>query len=836
MHTSQLGKLAGKHWLNDLRSSETRLLIIATLLAALSMSMISSFSDRLSRTMHHRASELIAGDLTLRSTRPLSADYLAYAQGLGLQTSSAMGFSTMAFAHDQLQLVRVRAVEANYPLKGYNQVANGVFGDPATQVALTATAPKTGEVWAEERILQKLNAKLGDEIEVGNAVFIISNILQQDADRSGSLFSPFGRMLMAYDDVAKTGVVSEGSRIFYKHYYTGNEDQLALFSDWLKPQLTKADRLQGIEDSQNNVGGALNKAQQYLSLASLISVLLAAVAIALCAKRYSERHYNTAALLRCLGASSADVRHLFMFKLLFTALLGAVLGAICGYGLHFALLATVAEILPNDLMPARILPVAVSLVCAALVLMLVALAPILNLNKVSPVRVLRRELAPQSVKANVFFVLAVVIMLALAYMLTNSMVLSAVFVVGLAVLLLIYGVLSSVLLNVLVKIRKWLPAFMQVGLTQLDRHQYYARSQVAAFAFIFTSVALIWLVRGDLFDDWQQQVPKDTPNHFAINIFPENKADFTQSLTDKGLAFSAFYPMVRGRLTHINGVNVSDIYTQDEGPNVIKRELNLTWNTQLTKDETLEQGRWFNEQSVSHNAISLESQLAQRLNVTLGDTLTFNIAGTEVVSTIENLRGVKWENFRPNFYVVFADGVLNDFHHTYINSFYLPANQTPWLIEMNQAFKSITIIEIEQILKQVREILSQTTVAVEAILALVLVCAMVLMFATLLSTLNLRKHEAALYRTFGASEGMIRSRIRSEYVTLALIASMLAIISFEAISFALYVFIFDVSWRAHFDLWLGIPALALISILISGFWANRDVLKASPRQLLQEIS
>ncbi len=836
MKQHEVGLLAAKHWLNDLRSSETRLLIIATLLAALSMSMISSFSDRLSRTMHYRASELIAGDVTLYSTRQLSSDYITHAQSLGLDTTMALGFSTMAFANDQLQLVRVRSVQPNYPLKGYNQVANGFYGAENTKSELLAGAPESGTVWAEERILQKLNVKIGDSIEVGNAVFKITRILQQDADRSGSLFSPFGRMLMAYDDVPSTGVVNEGSRIFYKQYYTGDESQLADFVDWLKPQLNKADRLAGIEDSQNNVGNALQKAQQYLSLASLISVLLAAVAIVLCAKRYSERHYNTAALLRCLGASSAQVRNMFVYKLIFTALLGAVIGAILGFALHYILLQTVADILPKDLMPARALPVLISLVCAALVLILIALAPILNLNQVSPVRVLRRELAPQSVKANVFFVLAVGIMLALAYLLSGSIMLSVVFVVGLAVLLLVYGVLSSLLLKSLVKIQHKLPRFLQVGLTQLDRHQYYARSQVAAFAFIFTSVALIWLVRGDLFDDWQQQVPKDTPNHFAINILPEKKAEFAQALKNKGLASSDFYPMVRGRLTHINGVNVSDIYPEDEGPNALKRELNLTWSARLTQDEAIEAGDWFDDSSASENAISMESELARRLNLNLGDSITFNIAGSDIVTKVKNFRSVKWENFRPNFYVVFADGVLNDFHHTYINSFYLPANESRWLIEMNQAFKAITVIEIEQILKQVREILAQTSVAVEAILALVLVCAMVLMFATLLSTLSLRKHEAALYRTFGASEGMIRGRIRSEYITLALVASVLAIASFEAISLALYVFIFDVSWRAHFSLWLGIPALALTSILISGFWANRDVLKASPRQLLQDIS
>lgn len=856
MNGIQLFILSFKHWLNDIRSNEKRLLILATLLAAVSMAMISSFGDRLSRTMEYRATELIAGDITLYSSRQVSNEYLKKADNLGLKTSSALGFSTMAFANDKLQLIRVRSVDGNYPLKGYNQVAEGFIADGKGQAILLAQAPKVGMVWAEERILQKLGVNIGDNIEIGDGVFIIERILQQDADRSGSLFSPFGRLLMAKDDVEKTGVVNQGSRIWYKYYFTGDEDAIDNFVTWLKPKLDKSEKLGGINNSQNNVGSALEKAQKYLSLASLISVLLAAVAIALCAQRYSQRHFNTAALLRCLGASSAQVRNIFIFKLLFTALVGAVLGAVIGFLLHFWLLEIVADVLPKDLKPARLLPVLISMFSAALVLMLIALAPILNLNKVSPVRVLRRELAPQSVKANVFFALAVAVMILLAYLLTTSLLLSVVFVVGLAVLLLMYGVLSSLLLKILTKMIRFLPATVAVGISQLNRHQYYARSQVAAFAFIFTSVALIWIVRGDLFDNWQQQVPQGTPNHFAINILPDKKQEFAQALANKGLPSSEFYPMVRGRLTHINGVNVKDIYKLDEGPESLKRELNLTWSQSLRADEKIIEGEWFSKTpSIKGNAntngetsgpsdrqlpvisgMSLESRLAKQLNVTVGDSITFNIAGTDLVSKIISIRTVKWENFKPNFYVVFEDGVLNDFHHTYINSFYLPMDETQWLITLNQTFKAITVIEIDQILKQVREILAQTSMAVEAILALVLLCAMVLMFATLLSSLSLRKHEAALYRTFGASEAMIRSRIRSEYITLSLLVSVLAMLSFEGISFALYFFIFNVSWMPHFSLWLAIPVLALISILASGFFANRDVLKASPRQLLQEVS
>lgn len=835
-------KLSFKHWRNDLRSNEKRLLVIATLLAAVSMSMVSSFSDRLSRTMEYRASELIAADLTIFSTRSISANYIEHAKKIGLQHSQALGFSTMAFANDKLQLVRVRSVDDAYPLKGYNQVAHEFY----QKGQLISEGPKAGVVWAEERILQKLGANIGDKIEIGDAVFDIEKILQQDADRSGSLFSPFGRLLMAKSDVPKTGVVSEGSRIWYKHYYAGDEKIVKQFLTWLEPQLDKSEKLGGIKDSQNNVGNALLKAQQYLSLASLISVLLAAVAIALCAQRYSERHFNTAALLRCLGASSQQVRNIFINKLLFTAILGAVIGSIIGFALHFLLLELVADILPKDIQPARFTPVLISMVCAALVLMLISLAPILNLNKVSPARVLRRELAPKSITANTFFILAVGAMIVLAYLLTNSLKLSVVFVVGLAILLLLYGVLSTGLLKVLTGMQAILPKFLVLGLSQLNRHQYYARSQVAAFAFIFTSVALIWIVRGDLFENWQSQVPEGTPNHFAINIQPDKKSDFEQALKDKGIKSEDFYPMVRGRLTHINSESVETLFDEESLPNAVNRELNLTWASTLRDDQVLEEGEWFDAQPTnnaqpasdavdSRILISLESGLAKRLKVTVNDDIDFNIAGSVLKTKIANLRKVEWENFQPNFYVIFNEGSINEFHHTFINSFYVPPDKSQWLLDLNQHFKAVTIIEIDQILKQVREILGQTSMAVEAILALVLLCAMVLMFATLLSTLSLRKHEAALYRTFGASESMIRHRIRCEYITLSLLASLLAMLSFEAISFLLYYFIFNVSWLPHLSLWVGIPLLSLTSILLSGYYANRDVLKASPRQLLQEV-
>lgn len=832
-------RLACKHWLNDVRSQEQKLLIVATLLAALTMAMVSSFSDRLSRTMEYRATELIAGDVTLSSSRVIPNTYLEQATALGLRQSQALGFSTMAFANDQLQLVRVRAVDGAYPLKGSNHVGDHL--DIAESVERTLKrGPEKGEVWAERQVLTRLGLNLGDEIELGDAVLQITKLLLQDADRSGSLFSPFGRILVSLDDVERMGVLGQGSRVFYKHYFTGDQSAIKQFVDWVEPKLEKGERLAGIETGQNNVGGALEKAQKYLSLASLISVLLAAVAIALCAQSYSERHQDTVALFRCLGASGREVTRLFITKILITAVIASILGAAAGFVLHYALLESVREWLPSDLMGPSAWPVVLSAISSASVLLLIALSPILSLRQISPVRVLRRSRERANIKVNTLFVLALGIMSSLAYLLTNSLLMALIFVGGLAVLLLLYGVLSSAMLAFFTRIRGALPSFFQVGLVQLSRHQFYARSQVAAFAFIFTAVSLIWLVRSDLFENWQRQIPEDTPNYFAINILPEKRLTFEKALQEKGLSYSDFYPMVRGRLMTINGQSVNELFSQEDMPGAINRELNLSWSGELREDQTLESGEWFDDSEQALNSdvsrISLESGLAERLGVGVGDQFTFNIAGTELKAVIASTRKVEWENFQPNFYVIFEPGTIETFHHTFISSFYLPTEDTRWLVKLNREFKAVTVIEIERILKQVRDIVAQTSIAVEAIMVLVLLCAMVLMFATLLSTLGLRKQEAALFRTFGASERWIRYRVRCEYLTLSMVASVLTIVSFESISAGLYVFLFDVSWQPHFTLWIAVPVLASASMLFSGALANRSVVRASPIELLKEMA
>lgn len=832
---SRLNRLAFRHWLSDLSSAEMRLLLVATLIAAISMSMISTFSDRLTRTMAYRASELVAGDLTLRAPQPLNVEFIEEAKRRGFGHASALAFSTMAYANGELQLSRIRAVDEQYPLRGQNQVATNPFvtGD------FVQGGPQPGKVWVEHRILQSLGIDVGDELEIGDSRFQVEFILQQDADRSGSFFSPFGRILMNLSDIPATGVISPGSRLLYKEYFSGDEDDVLEYVDWLEPQLHAAQKMGGIVQSESNVAEALSKAQQYLSLASLVAVLLAGVAIIMASQRYSERHFETAALLRCLGAQQSQITGLFFKKLLLTGLVASVIGCLVGFLAHYGLMALMAALLPPDLLPPNIFPVIISGICALIVLMSFAMTPLLQLRHVSPVRVLRRELAPKAIKPNVYYMLAIATIGVLAFLLTGQIKLTLIFVVGLAVLAVTYGLLAGVFLTFIQKIIHRFPKKFGAGFNQLYRHRYYASSQLGAFAFIFTAIVLVIIVRTDLFGRWQASVADDTPNFFAINILPDVKASFAAHLQDAGIESSYFYPVVRGRLSHINGEEALSRTNEDDAPPALRRELSLTWSDQLNTDAEIVEGKWWDELTEEERnsalLVSVESGLAKVLGIQVGDELSYTIAGQVLSAKVASIRKVKWDNFRPNFYMVFAPGHIDDFHHTWLNSFYLDAAEGDKLLNLNRTFKAVSLIPVEQILNQVRDILRQTTAAVEYILMLVLAAGVLLLFATLLSTLSLRKREAAIYRTLGASSQVIRQLIVFEYIWLGLLSGVLAVLSVEAMSFVLYEQVFDVPWEPHLYLWLLTPLAAVAVIVAGGWWAARPVMEAAPTQLLREV-
>ncbi|GLQ31094.1 ABC transporter permease [Litoribrevibacter albus] len=854
--------IARKHWWKDISSAEMRLLFIATLIAALSMTMITTFTDRLTRTMSYRASELIVGDLTLQSQNPISESIISEAKQRGFLHSPALSFSTMAFANDQLQLTQIRAVSDNYPLKGTITIADQPFGTGAP----SAQPPTPGSVWAEQRVMHALGLSLGDTVEIGDALFTVDKILVQDADRSGNFYSPFGAMIMRMEDVEKTAVLGPGSRILHKHYFrapqtTSTQDQtddvtqtrlIQEFADWLTPQLTEHEKLRGAVSSETSMGSAVQRAQQYLGLASLVAVLLAGVAIAMSSQRYSERHYQTAALLRCLGASQQQISRIFLVKILMTGVLAVTLGSALGFLAHYLLFELMKSLIPSDILPARWTPVLISMSAGLIVLMAFSLAPIQKLKEVSPVRVLRRELNPKPVKLNAFYLIAIVCMGGLAYLLTQHLQLTLIFVVGLVVMAVLFSALSAALLVALHKLAPKLPKKVQLGFNQLYRHRYYAISQLSAFAFIFTAITLILVVRTDLFSRWQASIPANTPNHFAINILPDKINAFDQFLNKAGVDGSESYPIVRGRLIEINQQIVQEAVSKEDQPNAIRRELNLTWSEHPGADTEIVAGKWWPELNTSsnqaataahqdarnfeHNYVSIESELADKLGVALGDILTFKVAGKRLDAEVSSIRKVQWDNFKPNFYMIFPPGTLNAFHHTYLKSFYMDAQDHQTLIDLNREFKAVSIIPVEQIIQQIRGILDQTTVAVEYILLLVLAAGLVLLFATLQSTLSIRRHEAAIYRTLGASGNYINQLVIYEYLWLALLASGLAMFATEALSFALYHRIFEAEWQLHWSLWLATPLGAISVIVASGWYGSRPVIQASPNRLLREVS
>jgi putative ABC transport system permease protein len=859
--------IALKHWPKDFSYAEMRLLLLATLIAAMSMSMITTFTDRLTRTMEHRASELIAADIVLRSRYPVSEALISGAKQFGIQHASATIFPTMVFANDTLEMTRVRAVSAEYPLKGSNQLSSESFGTST----FLAAAPTPGNVWVEQRVLQALNIAVGDNIELGDALFKVEYILEQDADRSGNFYSPFGRLIMNQADLDKANVLGLGSRILHKHYFAASNSatendsqansstktvsdseqkaQIEAFADWLQPQLNEHEKISGAVNSDSSVGSAVLKAQQYLGLASLIAVLLAGIAIAIASQRYSERHFETVALMRCLGAQQKTITQIFIFKLCCTGLIAAVVGGVLGYLGHLGLLWLMKELIPDNLAAASLTPMLLSGFSSLVVLLAFALAPLLQLRQVSPVRVLRRELTPPGLGLNFFYLFAVCALAFLAFILTNNLKLTVTFVMGMTILTLLYAALASFTLRAFERLlqNKQVSSASKSskykslvsGFHQLYRHRFYAVTQLGAFAFIFTAITLISIVRSDLFTQWQASVPEDTPNHFAINVLPDVKDNFEQFLKDKDIESSDFYPIVRGRLIEINQQTVNEIVSKEDDVEAVRRELSLTWQEELDPDSKLVTGEWWDTQNTLPDTreealVSVESRLADKLGIELNDQLTFTVAGQPFTARVTSLREVKWDNFKPNFYMIFKPGTLNHLHHTYINSFYLAEQNSELLVELNRQFKAVTLIPAERIIQQVREILQQTTLAIEYILLLVLGAGITLLYATLLSTLPLRRQETAIYRTLGASRKYLKHQMLIEYGWLGMLAGLFAMASCELISYALYQKVFEAQWQPHPELWLIVPAIAAAIIMASGWFASRSVLDASPSQLLKE--
>ncbi|GAB6140833.1 ABC transporter permease [Methylosoma difficile] len=814
----------------DSRSGELGLLITALIIAVTSASAVALFADRLQQTMMTQSAEFLAGDLAVSSSASIPNAWLAKAVEWQLKQARTTEFSSVLMEHDEILLASVKAVTEAYPLRGQLKTTESDYANE-TQ---SAQGPPAGTVWVEKRILSALKLNLGDRLTVGEKALQVTRILTYEPDKQGDFFSFSPRVMMNDADLAATQVIQPGSHVHYFAQFTGTEQALQAYSQWLKPQLNPSQRLLDIRQDRPEIGLGIERAERYLSLSSIVVILLAGVAIAMAARRYSERHFNATALLRCLGCQQQEILFLYGSQFIVLGLLASVVGCGLGWLAQAGLFHLLKPLLPQHVANPSPVALLFGAVIGMAVLLGFALPPLLRLKQVSPLRVLRRELEPLPSSAWLVYGLAISIVGILVWQATHDLKMtSTILGVGLVCWLLL-GALVYALLGLIQPLLPKLSLSWRFGLQGLSRNRTASVSQILAFSITLVAMLLSYNVRNDLLDNWQKQLPENAPNHFALNIFPDQQAAFQQALQAGNIRSSRFYPVSRGRLVAINAIPVQKVVSKDsQGEGATHRELSLTWSQTLPEENSLSQGIWWT--SPQAGQVSVEQKLAESLKIKLGDKLTFTLGSEQLEATVTSIRALQWGTMKPNFYMIFSPGTLDAFPSTYLTSFYLPAADKNQLNGLVKQFPAVTLLEVDALLQQFKTLLSQLTQAINYLLYFALMAGFTVLFAALLSTLDQRIYEGALMRTLGANRRLLQNAHLIEYGVLGLLAGGLSVILSETLLYVLYTRVLSLDYHPVYALWAIVPFGAAVLVGIAGLLGLRGVLSKPPLQVLREL-
>lgn len=815
----------------DWRAGELTVLALALTLAVACVSSVNFFTDRIRLALESQANDLLGGDLALASSNPAAAAFKTRAAGLGLQLAETVEFPSMVLAGERTQLAALKAVSETYPLRGRARIAPRLFA-PDEPVA---GGPKPGTVWAHGRLLAELGIEVGATVTVGAAVLRVSAVLATEPDQSdGTLFNLAPRLMMNLSDLPATGLVQPASRVRYRLLLAGEAAAIqSLRKEW-QPRLQPGEQLVDVKDARPQVRTALERGEKFLGLAALVSVLLAGAAVALAARRFVSRHLDHCAVMRCLGAEQRYINTLYLSQMLWLGLLASALGVLLGYLAQGGLVIVLGPLAGVELPPPGARPVLWGMLTGMITLLGFAIPPIMQLAGVPTLRVLRRDVGRPRANTVLAYGAAAAAMSVLVMLQAQDIKLALIIFAGLLLVVLFLGVLAALLLRLLKTLPKSSGDAWRFGLANIGRRPAQSVIQMVGFGIGLMALLLLAVVRGDLLDEWEGRLPAETPNRFLINIQPEQVPSVRDFFEREGVSAPQFFPMVRARLTAINGKPVSENgFASERGRHLASREFNLSWASAMQADNQIVAGRWWDQTEHGRALLSVEQGLAEELGLALGDTLTYSAGGQEFSAEIVSLRRVEWDTFKPNFFVLAPPGLLEAFPASYITAFYLPSDRYTVLNKLIQQFPNITLLDVAAILDQVRRIIERVSLAVEYVFIFTVLAGLMVMYAAIYATLDERIREAAILRILGARRGQLLGSLVVEYVGLGLLSGLAAALSAGVVGMVVAQRIFELTYVPGPALWLGGMLLGAVGVGLAGTLGTRFVVDRPPLQTLR---
>ncbi|MEH0736079.1 ABC transporter permease [Vibrio alginolyticus] len=760
---------------------------VALILVIASIFALSALAERMEQVIVKQGKDALTADAVFVSANPIPDMLLASTESL--ERSTMTRFATMAFSDNGMQLISVRAVDDNYPLMGELVLEN----NPAGRV-------KENQLWLDERIMTQLNVKPGDSVTIGDAEFTVSGAVLMEP---GLSFNPFRQMPSAYihqSDVDKTGAIQVGSRVQYRLFLQADDKILKSLQD--DTQLSPSDRWR-TQDTASRSNEVFERTTQYLSLTVAIVIIMAATTLVLTCQNYVNSRTQTIAMLKSLGASRRWIEKWLFIQVTILLISASVVGLLLGSGLEYLLRIPLKDLLPDPLPSYGVTPFLVAFISAVLITVPALGIPLLGLIKTPALEVLQQGKAQRSWK-RMLLVLVPVVPLLLLYA-DNTLV--WIVLTGIAVLFVVLAAVSVILTKLFARVSTH-PA-MKLALSRINRTPVTSGLQFGALALSLMLLSIIWLVRSDILADWERTLPADAPNVFALNIGDYELDNYLETLDKNGVTRSQAYPIIRGRLTEINGQNVKEIDYEGEGSDAIRRELNLTWGDSLPEYNDVLSGEWTNKGSVS-----VEADVANDLGIKLGDTLRFVINSQNYDAVVDTIRYVEWRDMKPNFYFIFSSDVMANLPGSYLISYRIEEGNEALLTSMSRAHPTVSVLDIRTMGEKIQALIQQIVSAITILALLGVVAGLLLIFTLLRLSLSQRQQEIRLYRTLGSSKKRINTTLWAEYGIMALIASGVAVFAAEVCVAAVMTYGFDLNAQIHPELWIALPLVTFVTLAL----------------------
>jgi putative ABC transport system permease protein len=818
----------------ELRSGEVLVLLAAVALAVSALTAVGFLTDRIGKAVTRQANEVLAADLRLRSQERVPQEWSDLAHDYGLETAETLAFPSVVFAGDENALATIKVVSESYPLRGSVRVSDTLFGEQRVVEGI----PAPGEVWADGALLARVAADVGDTLAVGELDLQVTAVLTYRPDQSIGFASLAPSLLLNIDDISSSGLIGEGSRVAYALLVAGDETAVADFNDAIQDILPESVRVRSQEDSSERAYNAADRAQRFLSLTAVISLLLSAVAVAMSARRFTHRRMDTVALMKSLGATQGFVISVALIQLTMLGVLGIVAGSVVGFAAQEMLSRILIDLMQqSDLPGASVSPIILASSSAMVLLLGFALPSLIQLRNTPPLRVLRHDAMPPAPSRILVAGLALAAVAALLYRSVGDVRMLVILIGGIIVIAGLLYLVGRGMVALLGSARSGVGVAWRYGLANVARRGRDSAIQVVAFGLGITVLLLLTLVRTDLLEGWRQTLGDDAPNHFLINIQPHETESVAALFEKNGIAAPVFTPLVRARMTTINDESVKDReYPNEDGKWLANREANLSWAAEMSASNELIEGEWWPKDYSGPPLISIEEESAANAGLRIGDHLKFFIAGREVEAEITSTRKINWDSFQPNFFIVLSPGALDGMPTTFISSMRIADESRTMLIDLVRAHPSISVIDLGAILEQVRGIIDKASLAVQAIFMFTLAAGIAVLFAAVQSTIDERRFESAILRALGAKRRTVFSGVMAEFAALGTAAGVLASAGASVLAYLVATRLFELPYEFSATIWLvGVTAGVLV-VCISGYFAARGAVNARPADVLRGVN